>query len=77
MYVRSKIAVICLGYQKRRIGMSAQGFHGDTDGFGGFQTMRKRQQDPSNVYDYPQQFLQGVEIDEVNIDSRKLKLNSA
>ena len=59
--------------------MSAQGFHGDTfsDGFGGFQTMRKRHQDPSNVYDYPEQFLQGVEIDEVNIDSRKLKLNSA
>ena len=59
--------------------MSAQGFHGDTfsDGFGGFQTMRKRQQDPSNVYDYPEQFLQGVEINEVNIDSRKLKLNSA
>ena len=47
--------------------MSAQGFHGDTfsDGFGGFQTMKKRQQDPVEVFDYPQQFLQGMQIDEV------------
>ena len=64
------ITEIFLGYQKRRIGMSAQGFHGDTfsDGFGGFQTMRKRQQDPVEVFDYPQQFLQGVRIDEVTIN---------
>jgi hypothetical protein len=60
---------VCIGYQKRRIGMSAQGFHGDTfsDGFGGFQTMRKRQQDPVEVYDYPEQFLQEVQIDKVAI----------
>ena len=47
--------------------MSAQGFHGDTfsDGFGVFQTMKKRQQDPVEVFDYPQQFLQGMQIDEV------------
>ena len=67
MYLNSKITVISIGYQKRRIGMSAQGFHGDTfsDGFGGFQTMKKRQQDPVEVFDYPQQFLQGMQIDEV------------
>ena len=49
--------------------MSAQGFHGDTfsDGFGGFQTMRKRQHDPVEDVDYPDQFLQGVRIDEVTI----------
>ena len=47
--------------------MSAQGFHGDTfsDGFGGFQTMRKRQQEPSDVFDYPQKFIQGVKMDKV------------
>ena len=50
--------------------MSAQGFHGDTfsDGFGGFQTMRKRQQDPVEVFDYPKQFLQGVRNGEVIIN---------
>ena len=49
--------------------MSAQGFHGDTfsDGFGGFQTMRKRQQDPVEVFDYPDQFVQGAQIDKVII----------
>ena len=49
--------------------MSAQGFHRDTfsDGFGGFQTMRKRQHDPVEDVDYPDQFLQGVQIDEVTI----------
>ena len=47
--------------------MSAQGFHGETfsDGFGGFQTMKKRQQDPIDVYDYPEQFRQGVRIDQI------------
>jgi hypothetical protein len=47
--------------------MSAQGFYGDTfsDGFGGFQTMRTRQQEPSDVFDYPQKFIQGVRMDKV------------
>jgi hypothetical protein len=67
---------MCIGYQKRRIGMSAQGFHGDTfsDGFGGFQTMRKKQQDPVKLFDYPLQFLEGVRNDEVTIVQVWLKL---
>ena len=67
MYLSSIITEIFIGYQKRRTGMSAQGFHGDTfsDGSGGFQTMRKRQQDLVEVFDYPQQ---GVQIEEVTIN---------
>ena len=44
--------------------MGVNGFYGDTfsDGFGGFQTMRKRyqQHDPSGLNLSPQQFLEGV-----------------
>ena len=63
----------CSGYEKRGMGMSENGFHGDTFsfGFGGFQTMKKRQsdvsanhhyssvQDSNKVWRYPQQTFYG------------------
>ena len=56
------------GHQKRRIGMSERGFHGDTfsDGFGGFQTMRKRQWDPELGAVYQDLFPYGFGVNKVN-----------
>ena len=48
--------------------MSERGFHGDTfsDGFGGFQTMRKRQWDPELGAVYQDLFPYGFGVNKVN-----------